>query len=143
MTYAYDVRLQIFTLCRPPSPQNDIVVTAKKYAKRFGQCVAAQYGFGDGTVSAGLDLGKIASEIGGIPLPKRLLGIPLAGGEGVSKFTNLISYVPFKLGIRANTGLQILGSGRVFGVLGRLNAPVAAALAAYDAASIAICTAGE
>ncbi len=127
----------------PMRQNDDIVVTAKKNVKRLGQCVAAQYGLGDGSVSAGLDLGKIASEIGGIPLPKRLLGIPLAGGEGVSKFTNLISYVPFKLGIRANTGLQILGSGRVFGVLGRLNAPVAAALAAYDIASIAICTAGK
>lgn len=125
------------------APQNDIVVTAKKYAKKLGQCIAAQYDFGDGTVSAGLDLGKIASEIGGIPLPKRWLGIPLAGGEGISKFTNLISYVPFKLGIRANTGLQILGSGRVFGVLGRLNAPVAAVLAAYDATSIAICVARD
>ena len=101
-------------------------------------CTAAQYGFGDGETPTGLDFGRMVSEVGALPIPKRLVGVPVIGNS--STVTNAVSLIPHKLGIRLNTGTQILGSGRVFGVLGRANAVVGGVMLAWDAASIAICT---
>lgn len=111
--------------------------------KNIWECTKDQYGFGSDADLSDKAAGgaRAGSELGAVPLPKKWVGVPLAGGPKVSRFTNPISYIPFKLGISLNTGKQILGSGRVFGVLGRLNAPIGAALLAYDVASIAICTA--
>lgn len=129
------------------SPQNDVVVTAKKTAKRLGQCIAAQYGLGDGSVSAGLDLGKIGSELGSLPVFKPLVGIPVIGES--SSFTNAFNYGSHLLGINTRFSGAALrgftkaafGSVRVATVLGRANVVIGGALLAYDAASIAICTA--
>lgn len=120
------------------SPQN-----GQKESKwnKFKDCAAAQYGFGDGDTPTGLDFGKMISEVGALPIPKALVGVPVIGNS--SRFTNAVSYIPFKLGIRMNTGMQILGSGRVFAVIGRANAIVGGAMLAWDAASIAICTARD
>jgi RHS repeat-associated protein len=112
---------------------------------RMGRCTEAQYGFGDGSVSAGLDLAKIASEIGATPIYKRLIGLPAI--EGSSRFTNLFNYVTFKSGLGAKVKGAAMrtftkaafGSVRVGTVLGRANAIVGGALAVYDLTSIAIC----
>lgn len=76
----------------------------------------------------------MTSEIGDLPLYKLSIGVPVIGNS--LKLTNVLSYVPFKLGIRANSGFQILESGSVFGILERLNSPVAAAPAAYNPADV-------
>ena len=64
----------------------------------------------------------------------------LAVLPGASRHTNAISF----FGLRAFPGLkigrQVLGTNRVFGLLGRANAGAAVALAAYDVASIGNCT---
>jgi RHS repeat-associated protein len=101
-------------------------------------CTAQQYGFGDGDTPNGLDIAKMVSEIGALPIPKQLAGIPVIGDS--SKFTNLVSLIPHKLGVRMNMP-RTLGSSRVFGVLGRANVVVGTALLAWDAASIGLCTA--
>lgn len=100
-------------------------------------CTAAQYGFGDGETPTGLDFGRMVSEIGALPIPKSLVGVPVIGNS--STVTNAISLIPHKLGIRANMSTRILGTTRVFGALGRANVFVGAGLLAWDAASIAIC----
>jgi RHS repeat-associated protein len=109
----------------------------KSTFEKLKECAKAQYGFGDGETPTGLDFGRMVSELGALPIPKRLVGVPVIGNS--SKVTNAVSLVPHKLGIRLNTGTQIFGSGRVFGVLGRANAVVGGAMLAWDAASIAIC----
>jgi RHS repeat-associated protein len=123
----------------PQKPQKDKPEESKW--DKFKDCAAAQYGFGDGETPTGLDFGKMVSEVGALPIPKSLVGVPVIGNS--SRFTNAVSLIPHKLGIRLNTGMQILGSGRVFGVLGRANVIVGSAMLAWDAASIAICTARE
>ncbi|WP_081477078.1 RHS repeat domain-containing protein [Sphingomonas sp. PAMC 26605] len=132
------------------APQNDdIVVTARKAADKVGRCIAAQYGFGDGKTAAGLDLGKIASEIGSLPVFKPLVGIPVIGES--SRFTNVLNYTSLKLGLNSRVQGAALrgftkaafGSVRFATILGRANVVIGGALLAYDAASIAICSTRE
>lgn len=119
-------------------PNPNAARAGKSTWKKLKACTAAQYGFGDGKTPTGLDFGRMVSEVGALPIPKRWVGVPVIGNS--SRVTNAVSLVPHKLGIRLNTGTQILGSGRVFGVLGRFNAIVGGAMLVWDAASIAICT---
>ena len=135
-------------------PTGEIVVTVtarpqkKKSAYvRFKNCAAAQYGFGNGKTEAGLDLAKIASEIGSLPVFKPLVGIPVIGES--SSFTNVLNYTSLRLGLSARFQGSVLrsftkaafGSVRIATVLGRANVVIGGALLAYDAASIGICTA--
>ncbi|MBO9376472.1 hypothetical protein GG804_06815 [Sphingomonas histidinilytica] len=113
-----------------------------KYAK---DCTAAQYGFGDGDTPTGLDFGKLASEIGSLPVFKPLAGIPVIGES--SKFTNVLNYTSLQLGLNTrfegaalrNLTKAAFGSVRVATVLGRANVVVGGVLLAWGAASIAIC----
>jgi hypothetical protein len=128
----------------PPGPTGN-PVKQSTWWDRLGQCAAAQYGFGDGSVSAGIEIGKIASEIGAMPVSKRLVGVfAIRGG---SRFTNVFNYVSLKIGMSATfDGAAVrsftkatFGSVRVGTVLGRANVIIGAALLTYDAASITIC----
>lgn len=122
-------------------PQND-----KTTWQKFKDCAAAQYGFGDGKTAPGLQLGKIASEIGALPVFKPLVGIPVIGES--SSFTNVLNYGSHVLGINTRFSgaavrgftKAVFGSVRVATVLGRANVVIGTALLAYDATSIAICT---
>lgn len=53
-----------------------------------------------------------------------------------------MSYFGLKAFPGLKIGTQILGTNRVFGLLGRANLAVAAGLAAYDITSIALCGGG-
>jgi RHS repeat-associated protein len=107
------------------------------------ECSKAQYGFGDGQTPTGFDIARIASEIGALPIPKRWVGLPLAGGPKASKVTNPISLIPHKLGVKINMPSGILGTKRLFGALGRANVFVGSVLFAVDATSIIACTVRE
>jgi hypothetical protein len=116
---------------------------------KFKQCASDQYGFGDGDTPTGLDLGEIASEIGSLPVFKPLVGIPVIGAS--SRFTNVLNYGSHVLGINTRfSGAAVrsftkaaFGSVRIATVLGRANVVIGGAMLAYDAASIAICTARD
>lgn len=124
------------------SPQKE-----KSTFEKLKDCAAAQYGLGDGKTEAGLDLAKIGSEIGSLPVFKPLVGIPVIGDS--SSFTNVLNYTSLKLGLNARFEGAALrsftkaafGSVRIATVLGRANVVIGGALLAYDAASIGICTA--
>jgi hypothetical protein len=62
---------------------------------------------------------------------------------GASKYTNPISYFGHKLFPNARIGTGILGTTRLFGILGRVNPYIGAGLLAYDAVSIGMCMASD
>jgi RHS repeat-associated protein len=78
------------------------------------------------------------SAAGAIPLYKPWLGLPVLGGA--SEYTNPISYFGFRFFPNVTVGTQILGTARLFGILGRLNIIVGSALLAIDATEIWLCT---
>ncbi len=97
-------------------------------------CVDAHYGL-TGLIGRGVVFG------GALPLSKRALHIPIIGSS--SRYTNPISYFGLKVFPGIKVGRQMLGSNRVFGVLGRANIYLAAALLTYDIISIGRCVAEE
>jgi hypothetical protein len=161
----------------------EVTVTANRL-NQLWQCTKAQYGFGDGSTQPGLDaygflsnlasdaglpslptaanwvvtstgIGRIASEIGSLPIYKPLFeGFPVMGsaGGGASSFTNLLNFSSL-IGGRSGWGYRVFfqgsaaafargafGSVRVATVLGRANVVVGGTLLLYDATSIGICT---
>jgi hypothetical protein len=76
--------------------------------------------------------------VGAIPVNKRVLGIKVL--PGASKFTNPISLLGHLIfGRFLNFPRRVLGTRRVFGVLGRANIIVLSAFVIYDITSIGIC----
>ena len=130
-----------------PEPQpDDVVVTAKRAAKKVGQCIANQYGL------SALGIGATAA---GQPIPgtKRFVtegsskGTSLAGLAANAVFGKARSPVrlPTIVGSfpKALTGraLAIGGTKSVARFAGRAVPILGEALLAYDVISIAICTA--
>lgn len=64
---------------------------------------------------------------------------PSADVAGASTYTNPISYGGFKFFPEARLPFRVLGTNRIFGVLGRLNPWIGAGLLAYDAYNIGSC----
>lgn len=97
------------------------------------KCILDHYGLSD-------LLGRGVVATGAIPISKAAIGVPILGGA--SAYTNALSYLGFRVpALNIRFGSQILGTTRLFGLLGRLNLVVGVGLLAYDATSIAICTA--
>jgi RHS repeat-associated protein len=113
-----------------PDPQEK----AKQLGKKLLACTLDHYGL------TGLAI-RAASWTGMAPLSKRWLGVPVA--EGASEFTNPISYFGLKFFPGLKIGRQILGTNRVFGLIGRANIVLGTALLAYDAISIGVCVAQQ
>ncbi len=114
-------------------PLGKRVIPVKEFNQRRQcelQCMASVFG-------SPITQGVIATgAIGSAPIiPKRLVGLPVIGNA--SKTTNLISFAGHKIAPKAKIGRQILGSNRIFGVLGRATFP---ALVIGTAASLGICT---
>jgi hypothetical protein len=81
---------------------------------------------------------KRAIGVGAIPISKQALGVPRLPGS--SPYTNPISAFGYKAFPRgARLPVRVLGTTRAFGVVGRLNPYVGAALLAYDAYQIGSC----
>jgi RHS repeat-associated protein len=113
-----------------PEPEDEIEESAWE---RFLDCAADHYGVG------GL-VGRGAVAAGAIPLSKEWLGVPTM--PGASKYTNPISYLGHQLLPEARIGTRILGTTRIFGILGRVNPYIGAGLLVYDAVSIGMCMSG-
>jgi RHS repeat-associated protein len=90
---------------------------------RLGNCAKAYYGIGT--------IGTRAAEVTiALPIPKRLLGLPVMG----SRFTNVISRLAL------GRGTAISGEN-VLRIAGRWAGPIAIASLVIDAAAIGTCTA--
>jgi hypothetical protein len=100
--------------------------------KKVGACAADHYG-----------LTAIAAGAGalGLPVPKALLGVG-RGMAGASDSTSVAGAIGFKLfgAAEPRIGVSLLGTTRLFGIVGRAAPFVSAALFAYDAGAIAACT---
>ena len=96
----------------------------------FIRCAAQHYG-----IEAAL-LRTIVG-INAIPIPKAGVGFPVL--EGASGSTNLLSYFGNRFTSNPKLGTQVLGTNRVFGLLGRLNLALGVGLLTYDAVSIGLC----
>jgi hypothetical protein len=87
--------------------------------------------------------------VGAIPVYKHLVGIPAAFDS--SKWTNVLKYSAFKLGLDQRfTGAtlrslskSVFGSVKIPTVLGRANMVIGTALLAYDLTSIGMCAADK
>ena len=77
----------------------------------------------------------------GLPVPKSWLGLA-PGFAGASEYTSVAGATGFRLfgAAEPRIGLRILGTTRLFGIIGRAAPGISAALFAYDAAAIAYCT---
>jgi hypothetical protein len=100
-------------------------------------CILDHYGL------SGL-LGRGAVAAGALPVDKVAAGLPVLGDA--SESTNVISYLGFRLGqqyplLNVRFAKQLLGTTRLFGLLGRLNLVTGVGLLAYDVTSIGLCTA--
>jgi RHS repeat-associated protein len=98
---------------------------------RIGGCAAEHYGL------TGLAVGAAAL---GLPVPKALLSVG-SGLAGASESTSVAGAIGFKLfgAAEPRLGTAILGTTRVFGIVGRAAPFISAALFAYDVASIGYC----
>lgn len=99
--------------------------------KSILSCTAQHYG-----------LGAAAAVVGalGAPVPKSLLGVG-TGLAGSTETTSVAGAVGFKLfgAAEPRLGVRLLGTTRIFGLIGRAAPFVSAALFAYDAISIGYC----
>jgi hypothetical protein len=100
-------------------------------------CILDHYG-----LSGLLTRGAVAA--GALPVDKVAAGLPVLGKA--SESTNMISYLGFRLGqqyplLNVRFAKQLLGTTRLFGLLGRLNLVTGVGLLAYDVTSIGLCTA--
>lgn len=75
--------------------------------------------------------------INAIPIPKSGIGVPRLGGASAN--TNLLSRFGQRFTSDPKLGTQILGTNRLFGLLGRLNLALGVGLLTYDAVSIGLC----
>lgn len=98
-------------------------------------------GLHDGTLWIG-ELGRLRGECGARPaINKAVNELPVVADA--SAYTNALSYFGLKQFRGLKIGTQILGTNRVFGLLGRANLALGAGLAAYDATSIGMCVARQ
>ena len=96
----------------------------------FFSCVEKHYGIGD--VAA-----RTVVASGAFPVGKAGR-VPVLGGA--SPYSNVISYYgPQVVGSDPKIGVQVLGTNRWFGFLGRLNLAAGVGLGAYDVTSIFMC----
>jgi RHS repeat-associated protein len=86
----------------------------------------------------GLTSAVAISGVGATPLYKPWLNLPVVG-PGASRFTNVLSYIGLKLFPGATVGRQILGSARLFGILGRANIATGSVLLTIDLLQIGLC----
>ena len=96
----------------------------------FIRCAAEHYG-----IEEALLLTIVG--INAIPIPKSGIGVPRLGGASVN--TNLLSRFGQRFTSDPKLGTQILGTNRLFGLLGRLNLALGVGLLTYDAISIGLC----
>jgi hypothetical protein len=77
----------------------------------------------------------------GLPVAKSWLGLA-PGFAGASENTSVAGAIGFKLfgAAEPRIGVRLLGTTRLFGVIGRAAPGISAALFAYDAATIGYCT---
>ncbi|ATQ68803.1 MULTISPECIES: RHS repeat-associated core domain-containing protein [Methylosinus] len=120
---------------QPPTPKPKVSGTASPpWLQCFAACVSDHYDLGGIATRAGLLAGSA-------PIPKSMLGLPVVGKA--SPNTNPISYLGFLLGeSEPRLPYRVLGTTRVFGIMGRAVPFVGVGFAAYDVISIGICTAG-
>ena len=95
----------------------------------FIRCAAQHYGIEEVLL-------RTIVGINAIPIPKAAVGLPVLGGASSS--TNLLSYFG-RFTSNPKLGMQILGTNRLFGLLGRLNLALGVGLLTYDAVSIGLC----
>lgn len=132
------------------TPQNDegedVTVTAKRLAKKVGQCAANQLGLGE--------LAEAAAVASGQPIPgtKRFVTPGSSRGTSVAGMAADRVFVRTRLPTRLPTIVGGPGTGRALAIAGTKSAArfagravpiVGWALLAYDAASIAVCAASD
>jgi RHS repeat-associated protein len=105
---------------------------AKRLLRTAGSCAAEHYGL----TAAAAGIGAL-----GVPVPKAWLGAS-RGLAGASESTSVAGAIGYSLFGRAEPriGTRILGTTRVFGIIGRAAPVVSAGLFAWDAISIGYCT---
>jgi RHS repeat-associated protein len=110
----------------------NVVSTVGTGLKKVGSCAADHYGL----TAAAAGVGAL-----GLPVPKALLGVG-KGMAGASDSTSVAGAIGFKLfgAAEPRIGVALLGTTRLFGIVGRAAPFVSAALLAYDAGAIAACT---
>jgi RHS repeat-associated protein len=79
-----------------------------------------------------------AVAVGATPIPKKALGMPVI--KGASSFTNPISLLGHSMADQPRLPINILGTNRLCGTLGRVNAYSAMAFGIYDSSAVAACT---
>ncbi len=120
------------TPAKSGNPQQQSSTDWPKIGKAALSCAADHYGL---TALAG------GAGVLGIPVPKSWLGLA-PGFAGASENTSVAGAIGFKLfgAAEPRIGVRLLGTTRLFGVIGRAAPIVSAALFTYDAASIGYCT---
>ena len=96
----------------------------------FIRCAAEHYGINEVLL-------RTIVGINAIPIPKSGIGVPRLGGASAN--TNLLSRFGQRFTSDPKLGTQILGTNRLFGLLGRLNLALGVGLLTYDAISIGLC----
>ena len=96
----------------------------------FIRCAAEHYGIKEALL-------RTIVGINAIPIPKSGIGVPRLGGASAN--TNLLSRFGQRFTSNPKLGTQILGTNRLFGLLGRLNLALGVGLLTYDAISIGLC----
>lgn len=74
---------------------------------------------------------------GAVPIHKPSVGLPVLGNA--SKWTNAMSYLGHRSPFNLNVGRQILGSARLWGILGRANIITGLGFLAWDVGNIGLC----
>ncbi|HEY0105571.1 MAG TPA: RHS repeat-associated core domain-containing protein, partial [Rhizomicrobium sp.] len=95
----------------------------------FWDCIKRYYGL---TTITGLSLA------GAIPVSKRAVGVPIL--RGASPYTNVVSYAGFRFARGAMLPTRVLGTSRLFGLLGRINIPFSALFLTIDEYELYKCT---
>ena len=103
---------------------------APSFLDCFIRCAAEHYGIEEVLL-------RTIVGINAIPIPKSGIGVPRLGGASAN--TNLLSRFGQGFTSDPKLGTQILGTNRVFGLLGRLNLALGVGLLTYDAVSIGLC----
>lgn len=107
----------------PPTPTSD-----PENDERWRNCVRVAIG-------DQLGIAELMVGTGLLPVPKKLARLLVT--PGASDRTNVVSYGGHLLFRGANLPYKVLGTNRIFGIVGRANILVAGGLAAYDIHQIA------
>ena len=113
-----------------PIDSIDPLGLSHSFSNCFVRCAASHYGISGGLL-------RTIVGINAIPVPKSGVGLPVLGGASSS--TNLLSYVGMRFTSDPKLGTQVLGTNRLFGLLGRLNLALGVGLLSYDLMSIGLC----